>query len=119
MQLIDVLDRDEPFQSIFIVNQQKFLDLILRQNPISFLQARIRRRRDQVILGHHFLDPQVIGFQEAKVPSGKDSPQIAADRDRDAGAYTRDGGAHRENDLGDGAAERCRRADGLPILRRH
>ena len=30
MQLVDVLDRDEALQSIFIVHQQKFLNLIFR-----------------------------------------------------------------------------------------
>ena len=106
MQLVDVLDRNQPFQSIFIVNQQKFLDLIFRQNPISFLQARIRRCRDQVVLGHDLLDPQVVGFEEAKVPAREDSPQVAADRDRHAGdvvaahdlACFADGGVRRQGD---------------------
>jgi hypothetical protein len=30
VQLVDVLDRDQAFQSVFIVNQQKLLDLIFR-----------------------------------------------------------------------------------------
>ena len=89
----------KPFQSIFIVNQQKFLDLIFRQNPISFLQAGIGRRGDQVVLGHDLLDPQVVGLEEPEVAAGEDAPEIAVDGDRHAGdvvpAHDLAGLAHR------------------------
>ena len=106
VQLVDVLDRDQPFQSIFIVNQQKFLDLIFRQNPISFLEAGVGRGGDQVVLGHDLLDPEVVGLEEAEVAAGEDAAEVAVDGDRHARdvvpahdlAGLADGGVGRQGD---------------------
>ena len=71
VQLVDVLDRDQSLQSVFIVNQEKLLNLIFRQNPIGLFQAGVGGGGDQVVLGHHRADQLRVILFEAQIPVSK------------------------------------------------
>ena len=61
LRLVDVLDRNQALQSVFIVHQEQFLDLIFRQNLVPPLPAWcFPRRRDQIVFGHHLGEPLVV-----------------------------------------------------------
>ena len=80
-QLVDVFDRDEAFQFILIVHQQKFLDFIFRQNPLSRFQRRMFRAGDEVFLGHDLGKPLVVVGEEVQVAAGEDALEEAVDGD--------------------------------------
>ena len=81
VQLVDVLDGDQALQSVLIVHQQEFLDLIPGQDPVGLFEAGVGRGGDEVGAGHHLLDADLVGFEEPEVAAGEDAPEEAADGD--------------------------------------
>ncbi len=50
--LFNVLDRNQPFKSKTVINNQQLLDSVFMQVLFRFLQRCAGRDRDQFVLGH-------------------------------------------------------------------
>src|SRR5262249_33484018 len=84
-ELVDVLDGDQAFQSVFIVNQEELLDFIRGEDPFGFCEGRVFGACDEVVLGHDLAEAEAVVGEEAEVAAGEDALEVAVDGDGDAG----------------------------------
>ena len=84
--LLDVLDRDQALQVVFIVHYQQFFHAMLVQNFFRLFERRPHRYGDQVFLGHHLADGDIKAGFKAQIAIGQNADQLAIfQRDRHAG----------------------------------
>ena len=79
--LLNVLHRDQALERVLIVHHQQLLHAMPVQDLLRFLERSAHRDRDQILLGHHLRDRQVIAGLEAQVAIGKNANQLSAFRD--------------------------------------
>src|SRR4029077_16219833 len=82
---LDVLDGDETFELVMIVDDEQLLNAVLVENQFSFFKRGADRDGNQVLFGHHVPDGDVRASLEAKVAVSEDSDQALALCDRHAG----------------------------------
>ncbi len=51
--LFDIFDGDQPLQVTLLINHQEFLDSILMEDFLCFLEGNAHRHSDQILVGHH------------------------------------------------------------------
>src|SRR5271165_1518651 len=83
--LLNVLDRDQPFESELIVDHQQLFHAMFVQNLFRFFERGANRNRDQMILGHHLGNGQIEARLKAQIAVGQNAHQLAVFSDRDAG----------------------------------
>jgi len=71
--LLDVLDRDQPFQLVRIVHHQQLLYAMLMQNMLGLLQRRPYRHSDQVLLRHYVANRNIRARHEPQIAVGQNS----------------------------------------------
>ena len=83
--LLDVLDRDEPLEHSSLAYNEELLDPVFMQQLLRVLQGGAHRHGDELFLGHHLADLQVVARFEAQVAVGENADQLAVLGHGDAG----------------------------------
>ena len=83
--LLNVFDRDQALQVVFVVDDEKFLDAMLVKNFFRFFERGSHGHGDEVFLGHHFIDGNVEAGFKAQVAVGKNADELAVLGDGHAG----------------------------------
>ncbi len=74
--LLDVLDGDEAAQGSGLVHDQQFLDAVVLEDDLGFLEGGAHGNRDQVLLGHAVPHRQIHVGLEPQVPVGQDAHEL-------------------------------------------
>ncbi len=82
---LNVLDGDQALERVLIVHHQKFLHAVMMQNLLGFFERGAHRNRDEILLGHHVGDWEIVARFESQVAIGQDADQPAVLGDRHAG----------------------------------
>ena len=77
LRLLDVLDGDQADAVAGRVHDQQLLDAALVQQTLGFLRIDGLLHRDQILLGHQFVDPLLRIGREAHIAIGEDADQPA------------------------------------------
>ena len=87
--LDEVLDGNQAGELAVVVDQRQLLDLVLGEQTVGVILGDVRRTSDEVLLGHHVLDLEVVvvfGRDEAHVAVGDDADEaVLLVNDRQAG----------------------------------
>ena len=73
--LLNVLDRDQALEGVLVVHHQQFLHAVMVQNLLGLFERGAHRNRDQILLGHHVGDRQIVAGFESQIAIGQDSDQ--------------------------------------------
>ena len=83
--LLNVFDRDQAFEVVFVVDDEKFLDAMLVKNFFRFFESGSHGNGDEVFLGHHFIDGNVEAGFKAQIAVGENADQLSVLGDGHAG----------------------------------
>ncbi len=83
--LLNVLHRDEALQVVLVVHHQQLFDTVLMEDLLSLLQCGAHGDGDEIVLGHHVGDGQVISSFKAQITVGEDAHQLVILHHGDAG----------------------------------
>ncbi len=97
--LLDVLDGDEAFELVVVVDDEELFDTMLVEDLLGLLERSADGDGDEVGLGHHVVDGDVGAGDEAEVAVGEDADELAFAGDGDAGDFE---AAHELEGVGDG-----------------
>ena len=84
---LDVFDRDQALEVVLVIDYQKLFHAMLVKNFFRFFQRGADRDRDQIFLGHHFVDGNVEAGFKAQVAIGEDADQLAVIGDGNSGNF--------------------------------
>ena len=73
--LLDVLDGDEAFELVVVVDDEELFDAVLVEDLFGLLERGADGDGDEVLLGHHVVDGNVGAGDEAEVAVGEDADQ--------------------------------------------
>src|SRR6266571_4007805 len=76
--LLNVLDRDQPFQIELLIHHQQFFDAMTLQQALGFFERGSHRDGDQILLGHHAADGLLQIFLKAQIAIGENAHQLGA-----------------------------------------
>ncbi len=97
--LLDVLDGDEAFEDVVVVDDEELFDAMVVEDFFSLLEGGADGDGDEVFFGHHLADGDVGAGVEAEVAVGEDADELAVAGDGDAGDFV---AAHDLEGVGDG-----------------
>ncbi len=98
--LLDVLDGDEAFEFIGIVDDEELFDAVVVQDLFGVLEGGADGDGDEVFLGHDIADGNIGAADEAEIAVGENADELAAFGDGDAGDLV---AAHNVEGVGDRA----------------
>ncbi len=82
---LDVLDGDEAFELVVVIDDEEFLDAVLVEDVLGLLERGADGHGDEVLLGHDGVDGEVGAGDEAEVAVGENADELAVLGDGDAG----------------------------------
>ena len=103
LDLLDVLDGDQPFEPAILVDDEQLLDAVLVEQGLAVRQVDAHRGGDQVLAGHDVVDAQLVVGDEPQVAVGDDAHQLVTVEHRQAGDTVV---AHDRLDIGDALVAR-------------
>ena len=74
--LLDVLDGDEAFELVVVVDDEELFDAVLVEDLFGLLERGADGDGDEVVLGHHVVDGDVGAGDEAEVAVGEDADEL-------------------------------------------
>ena len=84
---LDVLDGDEAFELVVVVDDEEFFDAVLVEDVLGLFEGGADGHGDEVLLGHNGVDGEVGAGDEAEVTVGEDADELAVLGDGDAGDF--------------------------------